>query len=91
MAIEPGSEEEKKILAKWIRTGRGLIVGGSPLGDSYIDPNVVRDDDVGQRTKEYVELDHQLGEQLPHLKGKFRYELEKYFSDNWGPYLPLED
>ena len=40
MAIEPGSEEERLLLSKWIKRGRDLIVGSSPLGESYFDTNV---------------------------------------------------
>ena len=41
-----------------------------------------------KQTEEYVAFDHKVGEELPHLKGKFRWDLEKYYRDRYGPYLP---
>lgn len=91
MAIEPGSDEERLLLGKWIRKGAHLIVGTSALGESYLDPRVKRDEELQAKSEAYVQFDHEVGEQLPHLKGKFRWDLEKYFRDNWGPYLPKEE
>ncbi len=91
MAIEPGSEEERLLLARWIRRGRDLIVGTSALGESYLDPKVQRSEEVQKLSEEYVKLDHETAEKLPHLKGRFRWDLEKYFRDHWGPYLPKEE
>ena len=91
MTIEPGSDEERVLLSKWIKRGRELIVGSSPLGESYLDLNVKRDESIEIKSKDYVQFDHEVAEKLPHMKGKFRYELETYYSDNWGPYLPKED
>ncbi|MCA9483991.1 MAG: hypothetical protein KC553_09675 [Nitrospina sp.] len=91
MAIEPGSDEERLLLGKWIRKGSNLIVGTSALGESYLDPKIKRDETLQTKSEEYVRFDHEVGEQLPHLKGKFRWDLEKYFRDHWGPYLPKEE
>ncbi len=91
MAIEPGSEEERLLLGKWIRKGRELIVGTSAMGESYLDAKVKRTDEVQALSEEYVQFDHDVAEQLPHLKGRFRWDLEKYFRDRWGPYLPKEE
>ncbi len=88
--IEPGSKEEQMLLARWIRRGRDLVVGTSAMGESYLDPNVKRDVEVQKLTEDYVRLDHEVAEQLPHLKGRFRWDLEKYFRDHYGPYLPKE-
>ncbi len=90
MSIEPGSEEEQLLLGRWIKKGHGLIVGGSPLGDSYLDPNVKRPEEVENKSREYVAFDHELAQKLPHLKGKFRWDLEKYYRDHFGPYLPKD-
>ena len=60
------------------------------MGESYLDPNVKRDPEVHRVSEEYVMLDRDVAQQLPHLKGRFRYELEKYFRDHWGPYLPKD-
>ena len=90
MAIEPGSEEERVLISKWIKRGRNLIVGSSPLGESYLDSNVKREESIEIESKAYVQFDHEIAEKLPHMKGKFRYQLETYYSDNWGPYLPKE-
>jgi hypothetical protein len=90
MAIEPGSDEERLLLGRWIKKGQGLIVSGSPMGESYLDPKVKRDAEVNRVSEEYVKLDQDVAEQLPHLKGRFRYELEKYYRDHWGPYLPKD-
>ncbi len=91
MAIEPGSEEERLLLARWIRKGRDLIVGTSAMGESYLDPRIKRDEKVQSDTEEYVAFDHDVARQLPHLAGRFRWDLEKYFRDHWGPYLPKEE
>ncbi len=91
MTIEPGSDEERLLLAKWIRKGAELIVASSSLGESYLDPNINRPEDVQKRSEEYVAFDHSAAEKMPHLKGKFRWDLEKYFRDHWGPYLPKEE
>lgn len=88
--IEPGSEEEQMLLARWIRRGRELVVGTSAMGESYLDPKIKRDDEVQELSENYVKLDHEVAEQLPHLKGRFRWDLEKYFRDHFGPYLPIE-
>jgi len=90
MAIEPNTEEERLALGRWIRKGQELIIATSPLGESYLDPNVKRDPEVQSLSEEYVKFDHQMAEQLPHLKGRFRWDLEKYFRDHYGPYLPKE-
>jgi hypothetical protein len=88
--IEPGSEEEQMLLARWIRRGRELVVGTSAMGESYLDPKIKRDEEVQELSENYVKLDHEVAEQLPHLKGRFRWDLEKYFRDHFGPYLPIE-
>ena len=91
MAIEPGSDEERLLLAKWIRKGAELIVATSALGESYLDPNIDRSEELQEKSEIYVTFDHDVAEKLPHLKGKFRWDLEKYFRDHWGPYLPKEE
>ena len=90
MAIEPGTDEERLMLGRWIKKGQSLIVGTSSLGDSYLDPNVKREEDLEKKSQEYVEFDHQVVEDLPHLKGRFRWDLEKYYRDRYGPYLPQD-
>ena len=90
MPIEAGTDEERIMLGRWIKRGQGLIVGGSPLGDAYLDSNIKRPDDIQEKSKEYVKFDQRAAEQLPYLKGRFRYELEKYYRDRYGPYLPKE-
>ena len=86
--VEPGTDEERLILGRWIKRGQKLIVGTSCLGDSYLDANVKRDEETQKKSEEYVALDHKVSEELPHLKGKFRWDLEKYYRDRYGPYLP---
>ncbi len=90
MAIEPGSDEERLVLGRWIKKAENLIVASSALGESYLDQNIKREPEVQQKTEEYVKFDHDVAEQLPHLKGRFRWDLEKYYRDNFGPYLPKE-
>ena len=90
MAISPGSEDERMLLAKWIKMGRDLVVGSFPLGESVLDPNVKRPDEVAQKAEAYVQFDHEVAEKLFHLKGKFRYALETYYRETWGPYLPSD-
>ncbi len=90
MAIESGTEEERLVLGKWIKMGQKLIVGTSSLGESYLDPNVKREEDIEEKSIEYVAYDHQVAKELPHLKGRFRWDLEKYYRDRYGPYLPKD-
>ena len=78
------------MLGRWIKRAQGLIVASSALGESYIDPNVKREEKIQKMSEEYVDLDHAVGNELPHLKGRYRWDLEKYFRDNYGPYLPKE-
>lgn len=91
MSISPGSEEERLMLGRWIKMGRELIVGTFPLGESILDPKVQRPPEVETRARAYVEFDHVVAEKLSHLKGKFRYALETYYRDTWGPYLPSDE
>ena len=91
MPAEVGTDEERIMLGRWIQKGQGLIVGGSPLGGAYLDPNVERPKDTQEKSQEYVKFDHEVGAKLSHLKGKFRYALETYYRDTWGPYLPSEE
>ncbi|HIE41690.1 MAG: hypothetical protein ABGX43_08490 [Nitrospinaceae bacterium] len=90
MGIESGTEEERLVLGKWIKMGQKLIVGTSSLGESYLDPNVKREEDIEEKSIEYVAYDHQVAKELPHLKGRFRWDLEKYYRDRYGPYLPKD-
>ena len=90
MLIEAGTDEERIMLGRWIQKGQGLIVGGSSFGDAYLDPNIDRPKDIQEKSEEYVKFDHHAAEELPHLKGRFRYELEKYYRDRYGPYLPKD-
>jgi hypothetical protein len=90
MLIEAGTDEERIMLGHWIQKGQGLIVGGSSFGDAYLDPNIDRPKDIQEKSEEYVKFDHNAAEQMPYLKGRFRYELEKYYRDRYGPYLPKE-
>ncbi|MCH8158058.1 MAG: hypothetical protein IID18_09985 [Nitrospinae bacterium] len=90
MPIEQDTDKERIMLGRWIKNGQGLIVSGSPLGDAYLDPNVKRDEDVQEKSENFVVIDKEAAEQMPHLKGRFRYDLEKYYRDRYGPYLPKE-
>ena len=45
---------------------------------------------IQEKYEEYVKFDHHAAEQLSHLTGRFRYELEKYYRDRYGPYLPKD-
>ena len=88
--IEPGSDEEQMLLARWIRRGRELVVGTSAMGESYLDPNIKRPDEVEKQSQDYVKLDHETAEKLPQHRGKFRWDLEKYYRERFGPYLPKD-
>jgi len=90
MPIEKGSEEERLLLGRWIKMGQGLIVAGSAMGESYLDPNIKRPEDIEKKSVEYVKFDHEAAVKLSHLKGRFRWDLEKYYRDNFGPYLPKD-
>jgi len=90
MAIEAGTEEERLMLGQWIKRGQKLIVGTSALGDSYLDPNVNREEEIEKKSQDYVALDHKVAVELPHLKGRCRWDLEQYYRDRFGPYLPQD-
>jgi hypothetical protein len=88
--VKPESDEERLLLGRWIKKGRGLIISTSPMGESYIDPKVKREGEVARLSDEFHKMDLEVAQRVPHLKGKFRYEVEQYFRDHWGPYLPKE-
>jgi len=64
------------------------VVAGSAMGESYLDANIVRPEDIEEKSQDYVKFDHEVVAELPHLKGRFRWDLEKYYRDRFGPYLP---
>ena len=82
--VEPGTEREKEILAEWLRLNRNVgMRGGYPLGRSYIDGRC----GVGFGTPEqyiYVKTDKVVAKQLPHLAGKYRGDVKKYFLATFG-------
>ena len=82
--VKPGSYEEKEILSEWIRLSKSVGErGGYPLGRSYIDARC----GVGfgmPDQYEYVMTDRKVGKQLPHLAGKYRDEVIKYYQDTFG-------
>ena len=43
--------EERIMLGRWIQKGQGLIVGGSPLGDAYLDPNIERPKNIQEKSE----------------------------------------
>jgi len=49
--VEPGTDEERLMLGRWIKRGQKLIVGTSSLGDSYLDANVKRDEETQKSQK----------------------------------------
>ena len=81
---EPGSQEEKEILSEWIRLSKNVGErGGYPLGRSYIDARC----GVGFGTPdqyEYVLTDKRVAKQVPHLAGKYRDDVMKYYQDTFG-------
>ena len=82
--VKPGSYEEKEILSEWIRLSKSVGErGGYPLGRSYIDARC----GVGfgmPDQYEYVMTDRKVGKQLPHLAGKSRDDVIKYYQDTFG-------
>ena len=82
--VEPGTEREKEILLEWLRLNRNVgLRGGYALGSSYIDGRC----GVGFGTPEqyiYVKTDKVVAKQLPHLAGKTRNDVEKYFLATFG-------
>ena len=52
MPIEPGTDEERLMLGRWIKRGQKLIVGTSSLGDAYLDPNVKREEEIQKQSEE---------------------------------------
>ncbi len=90
MAVEPNSEAERLLLGQWIKKAEDLIVASSAMGESYLDPKVQRDPEITTRSEDYVKFDHEVAVKMPHLKGRFRWDLEKYFRDRYGPYLPKD-
>ena len=61
--IEPGTEAEQRLLARWIKRGEDLIVGTSAMGASYLDPNVKRGEEV-QKLTEAAKADCQAWSQI---------------------------
>ena len=82
--VEPGTEREKEILSEWLRLNRNVGMRGNyPLGGSYIDERCgVGFGMPGQY--EYVKTDKVVAKQLPHLAGKYRGDVKKYFLTTFG-------
>ena len=82
--VEPGSEEEKEILSEWITLNKNVGErGGYPLGGSYIDARCGTGFGMPDQY-EYVMTDRKVGKQLPHLAGKYRKDVQKYYQDTFG-------
>ena len=85
--VKPGSQEEKEILSEWISLSKSVGTRGSyPLGRSYIDARC----GVGYGMPdqyEYVMTDKKVAKQLPHLAGKYRDDVIKYYQDTFGEAL----
>ncbi len=82
--VKPGSQEEKEILSEWIRLSKNVGTRGSyPLGGSYIDARCGTGYGMPDQY-EYVMTDRTVAKQLPHLAGKYRDDVIKYYQDTFG-------
>ena len=82
--VKPGSQEEKEILSEWIRLSKNVGTRGSyPLGRSYIDARCGTGYGMPDQY-EYVMTDRKVAKQLPHLAGKYRDDVIKYYQDTFG-------
>ena len=83
--IEPltkGSQEELSALQKWLEVNEHAgMRGGYPLGSSYIDARCgsgYYDMGNGMQMCDYIDLDHKVARQVPHLSGKRREDVQNY-------------
>lgn len=82
--IEPGSEEEKSALNKWFSLGsKAGMWSGYPIGESYIDTRVGSGHGIPE-VKDYVDYDHIVAAQLPHLAGKYKNDVQAYYDEQFG-------
>jgi len=84
--IEPGSDEERRELLAWMRASRESSRGGYPLGGSYIDARCGTL--YGSSEHAYVVSDNELGQRLPHLRGKYRDAIKAYWDETFGGPTP---
>jgi hypothetical protein len=78
--VAQGSNEEERLLLLWLQKGRGRTRGGYPLGHSYIDARCGNGLGMPEEL-DYVRLDHEVSARCPHLSGKYRPEIVKYFDE----------
>jgi hypothetical protein len=65
------TDEQASALARWLKANDEVSgwLGGSPLGDSYVDPRAAKGSKTDGR-KAYVALDHATADSVPELRGR---------------------
>lgn len=77
--IEKGSEEEQRLIKRWLDLNpKAGLWGGYPVGNSYIDARCGSGHGMPE-VKDYVDIDQEIAQKCPHLRGKNRHEMEKYY------------
>ena len=88
--LKKNSEYERTQITQWLRLNSTVgMRGGYPLGQSYIDARCGAGyDDDGEQAN-YVTFDRKTAKYLPHLRGKYRPDVIKYYKKTYGK-LPKE-
>lgn len=77
--LEKGSEEEKTAVKSWLAANAEAgMWSGYPLGSCYIDSrcgSMYSETNVS----DFVDLDHKTAELVPHLRGKYKGDVQAYF------------
>jgi hypothetical protein len=82
--LEPGSDEERHMIVRWLSANAEVgMRGGYPLGSSYIDARCGTGYGMPDQL-DYVNLDRELGQRAPHLSGKSSREVETYYEETFG-------
>lgn len=82
--VDQGSVEEKRLIEKWLNLNKDSgLWGGYPVGSSYIDARCGTGHGMPD-VKDYVDFDHELAQQVPHLSGKYKDAVQAYYNSTFG-------
>lgn len=78
-----GSPDEERTLKRWLDLNANAgIWSGSPFGSSYIDTRCGSGHGMPV-IKDFVDFDNQAAAKLPHLKGKYRSDIQAYYAETF--------
>ena len=82
--VKQFSREEKELIERWLRLNENASLwGGYPVGSSYIDARCGSGHGMPD-IKDYVDFDREFAQRVPHLNGKHRDTVKKYYEDTYS-------